>query len=60
MDVTITTDDGTTLTAANDLALAWVWARHVYGTEWDATPYSIQVDAAAIALKKIREAPEAN
>lgn len=54
--LTITTEDGITLAALNDLRLAWEWAEHVYGDEWYSTPYAEQCEAVAIALAKIREA----
>lgn len=53
--LTITTEEGITLTAPNDLRLAWEWAEHVYGDEWYSTPYAVQCEAVAIALDKIRD-----
>lgn len=54
--LTITTEDGTALTADNDLRLAWLWAEHAHGEAWQALRYAEQCQEVAAALSALREA----
>lgn len=52
----ITTDDGTQLTAPNDLLLAWSWAEHAHGAEWATLSYGQQCTEVSAALTALRDA----
>lgn len=53
----LTTEDGTVLTSATDLGLAWEWAEHAHGPEaWAALSYGQQCQEAAAALDGLRAA----
>ena len=55
--LSITTQDGTVLTATSDLALAWKWAEHEHGaTEWGAMSQTARNVSVAEALGALREA----
>lgn len=54
--LTITTTEGTTLTADNDLRLAWMWAEDAHGQEWQQLSYREKCQEVAAALAAIREA----
>ena len=53
--LTITLEDGATLTGRNDLELARKWAEHVYGDEWAALAFSQESGIIATALGRVRE-----
>lgn len=56
-DLSITVDDGTTLTAGSDIALARKWAEHDSGpVAWSAMSRSQQWATIADALGKLRDA----
>jgi hypothetical protein len=48
-------DDGTVLEGTCDLNLAWTWAAHVHGSEWNEMTYTRQCAQVAVALNKVRE-----
>ncbi len=52
----ITTRDGTTLTAPNDVRLAWAWAEHASGDRWARLNYGQRCHLAADALAELRRA----
>jgi len=54
--LSITTQDGTVLTATSDLALAWKWAEHEHGALWDAMSRADRNVSVAEALGALREA----
>lgn len=54
--LTITTEEGVTLSAENDLRLAWLWAEHAHGEAWQALRYGEQCHEVAAALSALREA----
>lgn len=55
----LTTKDGTVLTSATDLGLAWAWAEHEHGPEaWAALSYRQQCQEAGAALDGLRSASE--
>jgi hypothetical protein len=53
-DVTITTKDGTVLSATNDLELAWKWAEHNEGTHWAGMSYGDRAEASSPLLRQLR------
>lgn len=53
--LTITLDDGATLSAPNDVQLARRWAEHVHGPSWHRMPLAEQLEATAVALGRVRE-----
>jgi hypothetical protein len=53
-DLSITTADGTVLNARTDLALAWKWARHEHGDQWDSLSRREKIDSAGDALAELR------
>lgn len=54
--LTITIEEGVTLSADNDLRLAWLWAEHAHGEAWQALRYVEQCQEVAAALTALREA----
>ncbi|WP_299306125.1 hypothetical protein [uncultured Brachybacterium sp.] len=54
--LSITTEEGVTLTADNDLRLAWLWAEHANGAAWGSLRYVEQCQEVAAALTALREA----
>ena len=52
----ITTTDGTTLTAPDDVNLAWAWAEYASGDRWARLSYGQQCHLAADALAELRAA----
>lgn len=55
-DLTITTEDGTILSASTDLGLAWKWAEHENGETWAGMPTSDRNASVAEALAELRRA----
>lgn len=55
-DLSLTVEDGTTLTARTDVALAEQWARHTLGEAWDSLTYGEQVRHTSEALAELRRA----
>lgn len=53
--LTITLEDGTTLTGRHDLELARRWAEHVYRDEWATLSFAEQSSVVAAALGRVRE-----
>lgn len=53
-ELSLTVEDGTTLTASTDVALAEQWARHTLGEAWDGLTYSEQVGHVSEALAELR------
>jgi glutaredoxin-like protein NrdH len=53
--LTIELDDGTTLTANNDIRLARKWAEHVNGEDWSGMTFVEQNRDIAVALGRIRD-----
>lgn len=53
--LTITLEDGATLTGRNDLELARKWAEHVYRDEWATLSFGEQSGIIATALGRVRE-----
>ncbi len=57
----ITTIDGTELTAPNDLKLAWAWAEHQHDADlWALMSYAAKRRTVADALAKLRRAASGN
>ena len=57
----ITTTDGTELTAPNDLKLAWAWAEHQHDADlWALMSYAAKCRTVADALAKLRRAASGN
>jgi hypothetical protein len=54
----ITTTQGTTLTASDDVKLAWAWAEHASGDRWARLNYGQQCHLAADALAELRRAAD--
>lgn len=50
----IDTQDGTTLTARTDVALARAWARHESGEQWDGLTRGEQANEVGAALTELR------
>lgn len=55
-DLSITTEDGTILEASTDLALAWKWAEHEHGAQWQAMTGAAQNASVSDALGALRAA----
>lgn len=55
-DLSITTKDGTILTASTDLALAWKWAEHEHGAEWEGMTQTARTLSVSDALGALRSA----
>lgn len=55
-ELTITTDDGTDLTAPSDLQLAWKWAEYEHGSEWAGMRYTERCASVSLALQELRRA----
>lgn len=53
-DLSLTVEDGTTLNARTDVALAEQWARHALGGAWDSLTYGEQVAHVSAALAELR------
>lgn len=59
-ELSLTVEDGSTLTARTDVALAEQWARHTLGTGWDSLTYAEQVRHTSEALAELRRAYHQN
>lgn len=55
-ELSLTVEDGATLTARTDVALAEQWARHTLGEAWDTLTYGEQVGHVGEALAELRRA----
>lgn len=55
-ELSITTTDGTVLSAPNDVRLAWLWAEHEYGDVWQLMRFGDQCATVADALAELRRA----
>lgn len=53
-NLSLDTQDGTTLTARTDIALARAWARHESGEQWDSMTRGEQANEVGAALTELR------
>lgn len=53
-ELSLTVEDGTTLTAGTDVALAEQWARHALAEAWDGLTFAQQVRHTSDALAELR------
>lgn len=57
-ELRLTVEDGTTLAASTDVALAEQWARHTLGEAWASLTYGARVRHVSEALRELRRAYE--
>jgi len=55
-NLSIEVERGTVLTAPSDLQLAWKWAEHVHGADWEHMTHGTKCNSVAQALASLREA----
>ncbi|PWJ23012.1 hypothetical protein ATK17_3903 [Branchiibius hedensis] len=55
-DLSLTTEDGATLSARTDVGLAEAWVRHTLGRQWDQLTYGEQTRQVSEALAELRRA----
>lgn len=55
-DLSLTVENGITLTAGTDVGLAELWARHTLAEAWDGLTYREQVGHISEALAELRQA----
>lgn len=55
-DLSLTVEDGSTLTASTDVALAEQWAKHTLAEQWETLSYAEQVRHVSEALAVLRRA----